>query len=158
MEDLDSLGFIMQVLKEVREKECSVDMDIDPIMDMYQMLECHLPSGFMEKEEIDKKTVLRSNWKKMILQALARTDELSKTQIKFKTGLVKDIVAFKTDVQNFYTDFTKNGPLIKGLAPMEAVDRLSRFREEMKIRECKFDLYHGGGRPVCSSAPGISGP
>ncbi|KAL7543927.1 hypothetical protein ACHAXR_013293, partial [Thalassiosira sp. AJA248-18] len=144
VEDLDSLGFMMQVLKEVREKECSIDMDIDPIMDMYRMLECHLPSGFMEKEEIDKKTVLRSNWKKLILQALARTDELSNTQIGFKKGLIKDIAAFKTDVQNFYTDFTENGPLIKGLAPMEAVDRLSRFREETKIRERKYDLYHGG--------------
>lgn len=144
VEDLDSLGFIMQVLREVREKECSVDMDIDPIMDMYRLLECHLPSGFMEKEEIDKKTVLRSNWKKMIQLAIARTDELSNTQIEFKTGLVNDIAAFKADVQQFYSDFTKNGPLIKGLAPMEAVDRLSRFREEAKIRERKFDLYHGG--------------
>ena len=144
VEDLDSLGFIMQVLKEVRDKECSIDMDIDPIMDMYRMLECHLPSGFMEKEEIDKKTVLRSNWKKLILQALARTDELSSTQIRFKKGLMKDIAAFKIDVQSFYSDFSKNGPLVKGLAPMEAVDRLSRFREETKIRERKFDLYHGG--------------
>ena len=144
VEDLDSLGFIMQVLKEVRDKECSIDMDIDPIMDMYRMLECHLPSGFMEKEEIDKKTVLRSNWKKLILQALARTDELSSTQIRFKKGLIKDIAAFKIDVQSFYSDFSKNGPLVKGLAPMEAVDRLSRFREETKIRERKFDLYHGG--------------
>ena len=100
VEDLDSLGFMMQVLKEVREKECSIDMDIDPIMDMYRMLELHLPSGFMEKEEIDKKTVLRSNWKKLILQALARTDELSNTQIGFKKGLIKDISAFKADVQN----------------------------------------------------------
>lgn len=144
VEDLDSLGFMMQVLKEVRGKECSIDMDIDPIMDMYRMLECHLPSGFMEKEEIDKKTVLRSNWKKLITQALARTDELSKTQIGFKKGLVKDISAFKTDIQNFCTDFTENGPLVKGLAPMEAVDRLTRFREETKIRERKFDLYRGG--------------
>ena len=56
-------------------------MDVDPIMDMHQMLELHLPSGFMEKEEINKKIVLRSNWKKLILQTLARTDELSRTQI-----------------------------------------------------------------------------
>ena len=100
VEDLDSLGFMMQVLKEIREKECSIDMDINPIMDMYRMLECHLPPGFMEKEEIDKKTVLRSNWKKMISQALTRTDELSNTQIGFKKGLIKDIAAFKNDVQN----------------------------------------------------------
>jgi len=65
VEDLDSLRFMMNVLQEVREKESSIDMEINPIMDMYQMLEHYLPSGFMEKEEIDKKTVLKTNWKKI---------------------------------------------------------------------------------------------
>jgi dynein heavy chain len=100
VEDIDSLGFMMSVLQEVREKECSIDIEINPIMDMYHLLECHLPSGFMEKEEIDKKTVLRSNWKRLINQALKRADELSNTQIGFKKGLLKDIAAFETDIQN----------------------------------------------------------
>ena len=100
VEDLDSLGFMMQVLKEIREKECSIEMDIKPMMDMYQMLECHLPAGFMEKDEIDKKTVVRSSWKKLISQALSRADVLSNTQIGFKKGLIKDIAVFNIDVQN----------------------------------------------------------
>jgi dynein heavy chain len=100
VEDIDSLGFMMSVLQEIREKECSIDTEINPIMDMYHLLECHLPSGFMEKEEIDKKTVLRSNWKRLINQALKRADELSNTQIGFKKGLLKDIAAFETDIQN----------------------------------------------------------
>lgn len=100
VEDIDSLGFMMQVLQEIREKECSIDMELSPIMDMYRLLESHLPPGFMEKEEIDKKTVLRSNWKRLISQALKRADELSNTQIGFKKGLLKDIAAFETDVQN----------------------------------------------------------
>lgn len=33
------------------------------------MLEHHLGNSFMEKEEIDKKTVIRTNWKKLIKQA-----------------------------------------------------------------------------------------
>ncbi len=56
-------------------KECSIHMDISSIMDMYHITEFHLPSGFMEKEEIDKKTVLSSNWKKLIQQALVWTDK-----------------------------------------------------------------------------------
>mmetsp|Transcript_4168 Transcript_4168/g.6057 ORF Transcript_4168/g.6057 Transcript_4168/m.6057 type:complete len:134 (+) Transcript_4168:1123-1524(+) len=98
VEDLDSLRFMMNLLREIREKQSSIDMEINPIMDMYQMLEYYLPSGFMEKEEIDKKTVLRTNWKKLVSQAITRTDELSKTQIGFKRGLVKDISTFKTDI------------------------------------------------------------
>lgn len=98
VEDLDSLRFMMNLLREVREKESSIDMEINPIMDMYQMLECYLPSGFMEKEEIDKKTVLRSNWKKLVAQALTRNEELSETQIGFKTGLIRDIAFFRSDI------------------------------------------------------------
>ena len=124
--------------------ESGIEMEINPIMDMYQMLEYYLPAGFMEKEEIDKKTVLRANWKKLVVQALVRTDELSKTQIGFKKGLIRDINRFKVDVVEFRQDFVKNGPLIQGIPPMEAVDRLSRFREELKIRERKFKLYESG--------------
>ena len=98
VEDLDSLRFMMNLLIEVREKESSIDSEINPIMDMYQMLEYYLTSGFMEKEEIDKKTVLRSSWKKLTAQALLRSDELSRTQIGFKSGLMKDISNFKTDI------------------------------------------------------------
>jgi len=144
VEDLDSLRFMMNLLKEVREKESGIELEIGPIMDMYQMLEYYLPPGFMEKEEIDKKTVLRVNWNKMIKLALARTGELSKTQIGFKRGLMKDIRNFKVDVQQFRVDFVKNGPLVQGIPPSEAVDRLARFRQEMHIRERKFLLYESG--------------
>jgi len=89
---------MMNLLREVREKESCFDMEVDPIMDMYKMPECYLPSWFMEKKEIDKKTVLRANWKKLVVQALSRTDELSQTQIGFKRGLTKDITAFKADM------------------------------------------------------------
>ena len=98
IEDLDSLRFIMNMLKEVREKESSIDIDINPIMDMYQLLEYYLPAGFMGKEEIDKKTVLRSSWKKVVVQSLARADELSRTQASFRSSLLRDIEALKADV------------------------------------------------------------
>ena len=44
----------------------------------------------------------------------------------------------------FRLDFEENGRLVQGLAPMDAVDRLSRFKEELRIRERKYELYRGG--------------
>lgn len=142
--DLDSLRFIMKLLVDVRDRESSMEMEISPIMDMYRMLESYLPSGFMEKEEIDKKTVLRTNWKKLLKQCEMRTEELSKTQTKYKRQLLKDIKEFKADVSNFREDFLRNGPMVDGVHPNEAVDRLNRFKEEYKIRERKMDSYRGG--------------
>ena len=144
VKDLDSLRFIMGLLVMLRERESSMEMEINPIMDMYRMLESYLASGFMEKEETDKKTVLRTNWKKLLKQAEVRTEELSKTQMKFKRQLLKDVKEFKIDVDNFRQDFLTNGPLVDGMDPNEAVDRLNRFKEELKIRERKMDTYCGG--------------
>ncbi|CAN0316529.1 unnamed protein product, partial [Laminaria digitata] len=76
------------------------------------MLENHLGNSFMEKEEIDKKTVIRTNWKKLIKQAESRADELSKTQISFKRALIRDIRDFSKDVTNFRSDFVRNGPMV----------------------------------------------
>jgi dynein heavy chain len=142
--DLDTLRFIMKLLVDVRDRESSMDMEINPIMDMYRMLESYLPSGFMEKEEIDKKTVLRTNWKKLLKFAETRTEELSQAQTRYKRTLLKDIKDFKIDVDNFRDDFLRNGPMIDGISANDAVERLSRFKEEFKIRSRKMESYRGG--------------
>lgn len=51
----------------------------------------------MTQDEIDKKTVLRANWKRLLKQSEMRTEELSKTQTKFKRLLLKDIKEFKVN-------------------------------------------------------------
>ena len=142
--DLDTLRFVMKLLAEVRDRESSMEMEINPIMDTYRMLESYLPSGFMEKDEIDKKTVLKSNWKKLVKLCDSRTEELSKAQSKYKRALLKDIKEFKTDVITFRDDFKRNGPLCDGINPNDAVDRLARFKEEFKIRQRKMESYNGG--------------
>ncbi|CCI47848.1 unnamed protein product [Albugo candida] len=142
--DLDSLRFVMNLLKEVRMRESGMSMEINPVLDMYEMLEYYLPEGFMEKEEMDQKSVLRSNWRKLVHHAETRTDELSKTQAGFKRGLLKDIKELIVDVKHFREDYLANGPMVVGIPPSEAVERLNRFKEEYKIRERKHELYASG--------------
>ncbi|KAJ0399007.1 hypothetical protein P43SY_008327 [Pythium insidiosum] len=142
--DLDSLRFVMNLLKEVRARESGINMEINPVLDMYEMLEYYLPDGFMEKEEMDQKSVLRSNWRKLIHHAEQRTDELSRTQAGFKRGLLRDIKEFIVDVKHFREDYLANGPMVIGIPPSEAVERLNRYKEEYKIRERKFELYASG--------------
>jgi dynein heavy chain len=50
----------------------------------------------------------------------------------------------QSDVEHFREDFLRNGPMVDGINPNEAVDRLSRFKEEFKIRERKMESYRGG--------------
>jgi dynein heavy chain len=142
--DLDTLSYTMKLLAEIRERESSMEMEISPIMEMYRTYEAYLPSASMDKEEIDKKTVLRGNWKKLLRQCELRTDELSKAQTKYKRTLLRDIKEFKQDVINFRDDFLRNGPMVDGINPNDAQDRLSRFNEEYRIRQRKMESYCNG--------------
>jgi hypothetical protein len=47
-------------------------------------------------------------------------------------------------------DFDDNGPMQQGIDPMEAVERLRRFKEELAMRERRHDMYRcvGGWLPL----------
>ena len=106
VETLEDLRFVMGVLKEIRERESSVEMEITPILDMYQMLEHYLPPGYMSKEEMDSRSVLRSSWIHLMDDAEDVTDELGTKSSKFKQKLLKDVKDFK-DLKDFneFKDF-----------------------------------------------------
>ena len=108
------------------------------------MLENYLPGGYMETAEMDQKSVIRSNWRKMVDHAEEVTDQLSLTSGKFKRQLMTDIREFSADVQAFRNDYSANGPMVKGLAPAEAVERLKRFESEFEIRQRKMEAYRAG--------------
>jgi dynein heavy chain len=56
--------YVMNVLKEVREKESSIEMEISPILDMYSMLEVYLQEGVIHKDEVEEKAKIMPSWKK----------------------------------------------------------------------------------------------
>lgn len=55
--DLDTLRHMMLLLREVRAREAGMEVEMDPVLGVYTMLEGFLPPGSMEKEEVDKITV-----------------------------------------------------------------------------------------------------
>lgn len=52
----------------------------------------------------------------------------------FKRDLVKEVQAFVQDAQAFRKDWEANGPMVPGLEPMEAVDRLKKFQQMFEVR------------------------
>ena len=142
--DLQSVSIIMSKLKALREKESSIDTEITPVLDMYAMLVRYLPDGYLDSEELDRMTVLRGSWKKLIEKSLEVTDELISMQQPLKTKLTSDVKAFKDNVVAFRDDWEKNGPGVAGLAPTVAVERLNRFKAEYDVRDRKYNLYRIG--------------
>jgi dynein heavy chain len=142
--ELDALRYVMNVLREVRERESGIEMEIVPVLDMYDMLEHFLPEGYMSQEEEDSRSVIRLKWQKLVDFAEDKTDELSEQQVDFRRRLLDNIGDFKADVLQLRKKFKSHGPMVEGLAPTEAVSRMKRFKEEFEIRDRKLELYCGG--------------
>ncbi len=143
-DSLDALKYLMDVLTEVRDREASIDMCVKPIEDMYMLLDTYLPDGSLGKEEQDMRETIWNNWMKLRDKAEDVTEEIAELQTGFRKKLMEDIKEFKVDVAKFRGDFVKSGPMVKGVSPSEAQDRLRRFQDEFDIRARKRELYANG--------------
>jgi dynein heavy chain len=48
------------------------------------------------------------------------------------------------DVEDFRKNFEKNGPMVPGIEPKEALNRLRMFSDEYSVRKRKYDSYFAG--------------
>ena len=55
-------------------------------------------------------------------------------QVGFKKTLTKEVAAFAQDAKAFRGDWQVNGPMVPGLAPLEAVERLKKFQQMFDVR------------------------
>ena len=62
-------------------------------------------------------------------------------QAGFRKELVKEVAAFVGDAHAFRTEWELQGPMVPGLDPMEAVDRLKKFQQlfEVHVIFCQAD-------------------
>jgi dynein heavy chain len=88
--------------------------------------------------------MLRSNWEKLLQDSEARQDKLSAKQADHKRTLINTVNAFKKDVREFRSQYEKHGPMVTGIPPAQAVERLKRFREEYQVRARKQVIYYLG--------------
>jgi dynein heavy chain len=144
VQSLDTLRYVMMVLKEVREKESSIEMDISPILDMYIMLDHYLPGGVVNHEEIEQKANMLTAWRKVVEHADSVAQGLSALQGTYKKQLVWDIREFGLDVRAFRKDFEENGPLVPGMKAQVGFDKLKKYKDELVSRERKLETYRAG--------------
>ena len=143
--DLESLQYMMAVLKEIRVREATIaDEEMAPVLDVYSMLQRYLPDGNLNDKEMDQKSVLQSTWKKLLEKAMSVMDTLREASSGFKTTLLKNISEFKVDVRTFKNDFDSTGPSVPGIDPVIAMERLKRFKDEYEFRDRKFKMCQIG--------------
>ena len=66
----------------------------------------------------------------------AIAEDGSLVQVGFKRELIKEVRLFVLDAQEFRQDWEANGPMVPGLDPMDAVDRLKKFQLMFEVQLC----------------------
>lgn len=141
--EVDSLGSVMLALEEIRKKQSDIALQFKPVTDMYNLLEKHF-SEMMEKEEMDSKSILQKKWVSLLSKAEIKRNELQNMQSQYKCTLNKNISALIEDVEDLRKNFEENGPMVPGIEPRDALQRLNLFRDEYSVRKRKFDSYFAG--------------
>ena len=102
----------MQTLQEVRAKQSEIELEFGPITADVRILDNHVPT-IMDKDEQDARSMLRSNWDKLLQDSEARQDDLSTKQANYKRTLITTVNAFKKDVRVF-PSHRRLGPMVQG--------------------------------------------
>ncbi|XP_033984034.1 dynein heavy chain 5, axonemal isoform X2 [Trematomus bernacchii] len=150
IKDLDDIRIAMASLKEIREHQISIDFKVGPTEESYAML--HKYDLSVAKEEADKVDTLRYTWEKLLSRTTEVQNELVALQPNFRGELVSNVESFVEDCQHFYQEYDKDGPMVVGLAPQDASDRLIMFQNRFDNLFRKYITYTGGeelfGLPV----------
>ncbi|ELU05307.1 hypothetical protein CAPTEDRAFT_162628 [Capitella teleta] len=142
IKDLDDIRGHMAALMEIRENEIRIDMTMTPIEEAYVMLAKygqHHNDG--NAERVDS---LPYGWKLLKQQVLQVQANLLEIQPEFKMDLLNGVEKFKTDTQEFYDDYGEKGPMVEGIQPREASDRLNIYQARFDELWRKYQTYSGG--------------
>ena len=142
--DLEDINNMMGTLEKMRQLEAEIDMKMAPIEDAYRTLQkYHVP---VTEEELEQVDALHYNWAKLCSQSRNVLQTLLKIAPGMKQELVKDVQVFTQDVKKFMEEYKHNGPMVPGIKPRIAVDRLKQFQRVFAERERKWNTFSLGER------------
>ena len=150
MNDLDDVRNAMLSLASMRDMEAVIDLKLAPIEDAYYILmKCNSEVSAEEKEVVDN---LRYRWKKLKSLATEVQDNLSRLQSGMQKRLVTSVKSFVNEVKTFGSEYSKKGPMVPGIKPRVAAERLKVFQKQFEDMERKWIVYQSGeelfGLPV----------
>ncbi|KAL3320549.1 Dynein heavy chain 8, axonemal [Cichlidogyrus casuarinus] len=142
VKDLDDVRMHMAGLSELRDNEIRLDMTIGPIEESYALLnryELYFNDG--NAERVDSLTY---GYSKLRQQSKSVQDHLIGIQPQFKNELVVGVEQFIMDVDNYTGEYDTKGPMVQGIPPREASDRLTIFQAKFDELWRKYVTYSGG--------------
>ncbi|XP_073237477.1 dynein axonemal heavy chain 5-like [Porites lutea] len=141
IKDLDDVRSSMAALSEIRESEIRIDMTIGPIEESFAMMNRYgLVYSSSDSERVDGLTYA---WRKLHAQAGTVASHLLQIQPTFKADLLDGVEKFKEMVTVFVQEYNEKGPMVPGIPPREASDRLGIFQARFDELWRKYETYSG---------------
>jgi len=142
LKDLDDVRDVMAVMKLIRETEAEIEYRFVPVEEKYRLLTKN--GVHVEKEELEDLGSMRESWEKTKNQSGIVSDKLGAMAPGFKEKLTTDVKVFVVDARDFRSDFEANGPMVQGVPPMEAAERMRKYKRLYEERQRKWDSYCEG--------------
>ncbi|CAG7835361.1 unnamed protein product [Allacma fusca] len=123
---IDDVRIAMETLNKFREIEVDLDLRIPPIEEaFYVVAKFDIPASSDEIEEADS---IRYQFSKLQLTS----NEMSATVVKlyptFNKQLLENLEIFKGHCDDFCREYETEGPMVPGLTPRQASDKLALFQ------------------------------
>jgi hypothetical protein len=129
VESLSDLWNVLLEVQDVLSADCTNDSLYQPIEDTYRLLQEF--NIFLPRDEVNQVTSLRSAWQNLVTIAHQVKERLLVEQRRpFERELDKLVKEFMVTIIQFRNKFDVEGPVVPGLMPREAVDRLNTFQKE----------------------------
>lgn len=105
------------------------------------MIKYHVP---LTEEDVERVDTVRMTWHRLQSRSLDHHYYLVAIQPNFRQELLDNLRQFQTDRTSFCLDYDQNGPMIQGLMPREASDRLLLFQNRFDALWRRLTSYEGG--------------
>ncbi|KAJ9592734.1 hypothetical protein L9F63_015614, partial [Diploptera punctata] len=140
--DLDDVRMVMDTLKKIREQEVDMELKIDPIEEAFNVVTRYeLP---VDREDLEQVDNLRYTWQQLLARAQETNCLLLSLQPQFAEDLRRNLECFRQDTIQYCHDYRTSGPMMPGLTPREASDRLLLFQNQFDGMWRKLQTYQSG--------------
>lgn len=133
--DLDDIRMVIETLKKIRENEVDMELKIEPIEEAFNVLTRYdLP---VDREDLELVDNVRYCWQRVLTRAMDMNIYLLESQPQLQTELAENLKHFKMDCIQYCHEYRTLGPMMPGLSPREASDRLIMFQVYSKKKYIK---------------------
>ncbi|XP_072296528.1 dynein axonemal heavy chain 8-like [Eucyclogobius newberryi] len=148
--DLEDVHCAMKALTELRDADIQTEMTLISIEEAFDML--RKSQTEVTETEWESVSELKRSFQQLRAKAKSVQNELVLRQPEFKKNLLECVFVFRNNVDTFIEQFDTEGPLVEGIAPVEAHRRLKTCQATFEPLWTNFTTYTSGeqlfGLPV----------